>query len=94
MTTIKQVAEAFVLGKQASCHNAKTDGKYYRLHGNEIAYRAKNGIIVANWCSWYTPTTANHLNKIAAAIGSNTLVSYAEARDNEITEFIYDNQNF
>ena len=50
MTAIKQVAEAFVLGNQASCHNAKTDGKYYRLHGNEIAYRDKNGVIVANWC--------------------------------------------
>lgn len=87
MTAIKQVAEAFVLGNQASCHNAKTDGKYYRLHGNEIAYRDKNGVIVANWCGQYTPTTANHLNKIAEALGSNTRVSYAKARDNNITEF-------
>lgn len=86
MTTIKQVAEAFASGNEAKCHNAETDGQSYWLHGNLIAIKTTNGVVF-NWYDRYGPTTANHLNKIAAAIGSNTRVSYAKARDNNITKF-------
>lgn len=86
MTTVKQVAEAFAAGKSAKCHNAETDGHSYWLHGNRIAIKSTNGVVF-NWCNWYGPATANHLNKITAALGSNTRVSYAKARDNNVTEF-------
>ena len=87
MTTVKQVAEAFASGKKAKCHNAKTDGQSYWLHGNHIAYRAPTGEIIANWCGWYTVTTANHLNKIATAIGSPFTINRANARLHNVDSF-------
>lgn len=39
-----------------------------------------------DWCQWYTPTTANHMNHILAASGLNCKrVGYASARDNAST---------
>lgn len=72
MSTIRQVAAAFIEGRAASCHNAKTDGSTYWLHGHAIAF---------DWCGWHTPTTANHMNAILALLPHSMRVSYAEARD-------------
>jgi hypothetical protein len=79
MTTIKQVAKAFASGNKAKCYNAETDGKSYWLHGNRIAYK-KDDYVTADWCGYHTATTANHLNKIARAIGSQKRIGYATAR--------------
>ena len=61
----------------------------YRLHGNVIATReTPNGPITFNWCGYYGPTTANHINKILQAAGIAYRVSYADARKKGITTFI------
>ena len=86
---IKQVAEAFALGQKAKCHNAETDGHSYWLHGNRIAVKTEKGIVF-NWGGWYGPTTANHLNKLAAAVGSTHRVSYANARLHNVKQFIFE----
>ena len=86
--TVKQVAEAFAAGKKAKCNNASTDGNSYLLHGKQIAVKSPvTGDVLANWCGYYTVTTANHLNKIAAAIGSPYPVSRKFHRDNQVTSF-------
>lgn len=77
---IDTVAKAFINGQNAACHNSKTDGTMYCLHGHMIAKKTEQGFIL-NWCGWYTRTTANHMNKILKAAGKNVRVSYAEARD-------------
>ena len=84
---IKQVAEAFVAGNTAKCHNARTDGKSYWLHGNELAVKTPEGVMF-NWCGWHTTTTANHINEIAVALKSELRVSYASARDNNVGQFL------
>ena len=86
MTTVKQVAEAFASGKKAKCHNAETDGQSYWLHGSCIAYKDSRWV-TGNWCGFYTATTANHLNKIADAIGSKNHFSYSSAKLNSVRTF-------
>lgn len=86
MATIRQVAEAFVAGEVAQCHNATTDGVEYRLHGHRIAQHYGDGALGGrgvefNWCGWHTPTTANHINNILDAMHTGKRVSYAAARD-------------
>lgn len=84
--TIQQVAEAFIAGKAAKCHNAKTDGQTYWLHGNAIAkIEDDKGGVALDWCGWYTPTTASHMNAILKAAGVNERVSYAQARGEGVT---------
>lgn len=87
MATIRQVAQAFVAGREAKCHNAKTNGQDYILHGNTIASRQPDGSIEFDWCGWYGPTTANHMNHILAELGKPR-VSYAQARDTGASWFI------
>lgn len=87
MTTRQQVADAFAAGKPAKCHNAKTCGQHYLLHGNEIATRMPDGSVHFSWCGWYTPTTAAHMNSILRALGSGR-VSYAKHRDERISQFV------
>lgn len=83
--SIKDVANAFIAGKQGQCHNSKTDGTTYWLHGNPIARKIDGGSVIISWCGWYTPTTANHLNAIARAYGTGNRFSYAYARDKGVT---------
>lgn len=78
--TIKKTAKAFANHQAFKCHNATTDGQTYRLHGHAIA-EWSNGSVIINWCGWYTPTTANHLNAILEALGRTYRVSYAQARN-------------
>lgn len=88
MATIKDVAEAFAAGRAAQCHNAKTDGQRYALHGNEICIKRGDAYHFF-WCGWHTQTTANHMNHIIKAIGGNhSRVSYSQHRDQGITEFL------
>ena len=79
--TIQSTATAFVKGKQASCHNSRTDGQTYWLHGHPIARKIEGGSVIVSWCGWYTRTTASHLNAVAKAYGSNERFSYAQARE-------------
>lgn len=77
---IARVAAAFAAGKSAQCHNAYTNGRDYFLHGHRIASHGDDGNVVRfDWCRWYTKTTANHMNHILRAVGSNQRVSYAAA---------------
>lgn len=94
MSTVSQVAKAFADGKSANCGNAKTDGASYYLHGNKIASKiaskTADGRVQLNWCGWYTPTMANHLNNIRNALGCTgpgSRVGYASARDAGVTTF-------
>jgi hypothetical protein len=79
MSNIKSTASAFVNQKKASCHNATTDGRIYNLFGNPIAEWV-DGSVIINWCGWYTPTTAAHLNNILSALGKTYRVSYSQAK--------------
>jgi hypothetical protein len=90
MTTRQQVADAFQAGRAAKCHNAKTDGRSYWLHGHEIATRQPDGSVLFAWRGWYTPTTAAHMNSIIASLRNPIAkrVSYARHRDERITQFI------
>lgn len=89
--TVEQVAKAFALGQKAKCHNAETDGFSYWLHGNLISWKTQDKkSIVFDWCSWYGPATANHLNKLAVAVGSTYRVSYANARLHNVKQFIFE----
>ena len=81
MSTIDKTAAAFANGTNARCGNAKTDGTAYYLHGHRIARRTDSGQIEFDWCGWYTPTTASHMNAVLAALGHAQRVSYAQARD-------------
>lgn len=85
MSTINQVANAFAAGHAAKCGNAVTDGGNYWLHGNRIAQfnGGRTGVTI-DWCGYYTPTTANHINRVLDACGINVRVSYAKARDNQV----------
>lgn len=80
MTTIAEVARAFIEGRTAKCHNARTNGTEYVLHRTTIA-RKEGTFIEFNWGGWWTPTTTNHMNAILTAAGINKRVSYAQARD-------------
>lgn len=92
MKTVKHVAAAFVAGDTAKCHNAYTDGWTYWLHGHPIAKRYDRGDypfnLTLNWCGWYTPTTTNHLNAIAKAVGARG-VSYSQARAAGVKHFLF-----
>ena len=87
MATKRQTAQAFVNGKSAKCHNAKTDGESYTLHRSIIASR-NLGTVTFNWCGFYTRTTAAHMDEILRELGSPRRVSYAQARDKQETGFI------
>lgn len=84
MPTIRATATAFIAGKPAKCHNARTDGQTYTLHKTIIARKTDAGLTL-NWGGWHTPTTANHLNAILDAAGARFRVSYAQARDGCVT---------
>lgn len=87
MATVADVARAFARGEKARCHNARTNGNEYFLHGHRIAWREPDGAVMGDWCGWHTPTTANHLRHIRDAIGSRASTSYAIARDDGIRAF-------
>jgi hypothetical protein len=93
MTTRYQTALAFARRESASCHNARTNGYEYRLHGHVIASRPWGNLdpdlIRFDWCGWYTPSTAAHMNDILRALGVNMRVSYAQARDGK-TDSVFD----
>jgi hypothetical protein len=82
MTTRQQTADAFAAGRAARCHNATATATTYRLHGHAIATRDAAGAITFDWCGWFAPTTAAHLNAILKALQvPGPRVSYAAARD-------------
>ena len=76
-----EIARAFLARKPGACHNAKTDGKEYALHGSVIAKHTESGSIEFSFCGFYTTTTASHINEILKAAGAMRRVSYAQARD-------------
>ena len=84
----RQLANAFAAGKPGACHNARVLGDEYRLHNNVIAKHLGERRYQFNWCGWYTPTTASHMNELLRAIGVPMRVSYAEARDTKVASFI------
>lgn len=90
--TIRNTATAFALAAPAGCHNAKTDGRTYRLHGHAIAWHADSGAVHFHWHGWYTNTTANHMNAILTALHHEGMplhrVSRADHRDRSILGFV------
>jgi hypothetical protein len=66
--TIAATAAAFIAGRTAHCHNARTDGQTYLLHGHAIAWKESSSI-VATYAGWPSPTTQRHLTAIARAAG-------------------------
>jgi hypothetical protein len=95
--TRKQMAEAFVsfAGKTPSHPSVEIvylggGQSRYELHGNCIASFDDNAsprVLAFDWCNWYTPTTAAHMNEILRAAGSTQRVSYAQARDSQTRTF-------
>lgn len=57
----QQVTTAFLNGVAKSVGNTSTDGKRLLFHGNCIAERTENGLLVQT-CGWNTPTTRERLN--------------------------------
>ena len=84
--TVSDLARSFAEGKPAKLKNADTDGVRYRLHSSDIATRRGN-VVVFDWCGWYTPTTASHMNEVLRALGADKHVSYASHRDSGVTTF-------
>ena len=88
--TIEETALAFIQGIKGQCHNARTDGYSYWLHGNNICTKyGKDGriVLVFDWCGYYTNTTRNHMNIILRTALSNVRVSAAQARDKGVERF-------
>lgn len=87
--TILALAQRFVNGAtKGNVHNARIDGNEYKLHGHVICKRIE-GSLAFNWCGWYTPTTANHMNQLLLAAGANQRVSYSQACKADISSFTY-----
>jgi hypothetical protein len=84
-----ELAKAFVAGDSGACHNATTDGRRYLLHGHAIAVKTDGGVVFY-WHGYYTRTTANHMNEILRALDASFRVSYANARDNKDTHFVWE----
>lgn len=88
-SSIEQAAQAFAKGLSARTSNSHTDGTKYVLHRSVIARKLSHGdqhVVRFDWCGYHTPTTANHMNAILRAIGSDPRVSYAQARDGKSDE--------
>jgi hypothetical protein len=85
----QQLARAFIAGDSGSCHNATTDGSKYLLHGHAIAVKTDGGVVFF-WHGFWTITTASHMNDILRALGAPFRVSYANARDNKDTHFVWE----
>ena len=81
MATRQQTANAFAAHRAACCCNATATATTYLLHGHAIATRDATGAIHFDWCGWFTPTTAAHMNAVLRALGEPFRVSYAKARD-------------
>lgn len=88
--TKTELAQAFVRRKVGRCHNAHTDGTVYVLHESPIA-KWVGDQVQFYWHGYYTPTTASHMNEILRALGAGFRVSYAAARDNKATHFVWEN---
>lgn len=82
------IAHAFADGYNGTCHNAITDGQIYWLHGHPIAVKEGDSVVFY-WHGYHTPTTASHMNGLLKALGAPFRVSYAKARDNNDTHFVY-----
>ena len=64
------------------------DAVEYRLHDNIICRQyEQGGELFFDWCGWYTPTTARHMNAILKAAGHAKRVSYAAHRDEGVEAF-------
>jgi len=83
----RQLANAYAAGKPGACHNARSTGNTYLLHCNAIVERVNDCTWRFNWCGWYTPTTASHMNEVLRALGAPMRVSYTEARETKVTSF-------
>lgn len=87
--TKTEIAKAFAGRKPGHCHNAQTDGSVYVLHRSPIA-KWVGDQVQFYWHGFYTPTTASHMNEILKALGASFRVSYAAARDNNATHFVWE----
>lgn len=84
-----EIARAFVAGNNGTCHNATTDGQTYWLHGHAIAVKTDGGVVFY-WHGYYTATTASHMNEVLRTLGAPFRASYANARDNKDTHFVWE----
>ena len=95
--TRKTMALEFIKGNGRKLAHSSVELRYplgapneYRLHGNVIAsFYPDEGkrTVTFDWCGWYTPTTAAHMNEILRAMGSTIRVSYSQARNSGATTF-------
>lgn len=62
---MRQITEdsvkAFLAGRQFCRQNMDTDGEFLKLHGNVIAEKHEDGILIG-LAGWNTPTTRERLN--------------------------------
>jgi len=64
----QQIANAFAQGNKMTIGNTATDGNAVYLHGNKIAERTNDGILMT-LAGWNTTTTRERLNGIAQVLG-------------------------
>ena len=62
------IANAFAQGNKMTIGNTATDGNAVYLHGNKIAERTNDGILMT-LAGWNTTTTRERLNGIAQVLG-------------------------
>jgi hypothetical protein len=75
----REIAEAFIDGRSLRIDNSETDGMSLWLHGNLIA-RKDGECIVMTLAGWPTPTTRERLNGVCELVdGSRPFFQ----RDNE-----------
>lgn len=59
----KDIAGNFIAGNKRSISNSMTDGDSLFLHGNKIAWKEPDGIVITT-AGWNTKTTKDRLNAL------------------------------
>ena len=65
----EQTVRAFLAGEKRTVGNTSTDGEELKLHGNTVAYKAYDRIIIT-MAGWATVTTRERINGVLTLAGS------------------------
>ena len=65
-----QIAKSFFNGQSKTVGNTSTDGQSVWLHGNKIAKKTEDGLMLT-LAGWNTPTTRERLNGILQVFNLN-----------------------
>lgn len=89
--TAYRSVKAFLNNEKISLGNTKTDGSNLYLHGNMIAHKENNNIIIS-LCGWNSHTTKDRLNELLSQTRSDLRI-----RSKDYTPYLikygHDNDN-